>query len=289
MAKIYVASSWKNEHQQQLVALIRSHGHQVYDFHHPDDEKEGFWWTDIDPDWKKWGLEQYTKALSHPKAERGFQKHFNAIRDADVCVLLLPCGRSAHTEAGWLKGLNKKVVVLMEQPQEPELMYKLFDRVMSTPRELLRYLDTLKIKQSPSLKFDAIILAGSTNTLIDAHNGTFIKYLKVKPCWIKKLFFIRDRTSEDAENSQEASEISNSMIRAWREKNMTIDSLLKNGTIEYRKITHVKFGHDHSEPPAFFRLLNVTLDFGNQDWGAPANEMVFILTIGEKDFNVTDN
>ena len=288
MAKIYVASSWNNKHQQQLVALIRSHGHQVYDFHHPDDQKECFWWTDLDPKWKEWGLEQITKALSHPKTERGFQRHFNAIREADVCVLLLPCGRSAHTEAGWLKGLDKKVVVLMEQPQEAELMYKLFDKVMATQEELLRYLDTIKVIKNPLPKFDAIILAGDTNTLTDANNGTFIKYLKVKPCWIRKLLLVRIRSDNDADKTQKTQDVSNSNIRSWRENNITIDSLLKAGTVVFKRITHVKFGHDHSEPPAFFKLLDIALDFGKPEWGAPENEKVFVLTIGEKDINVTD-
>ena len=31
------------------------------------------------------------------------------MQEADFCVLLLPCGRSAHSEAGWMKGNGKKV------------------------------------------------------------------------------------------------------------------------------------------------------------------------------------
>lgn len=42
-------------------------------------------------------------------------------------VLVLPCGRSAHTEAGWFAGRGLKTIVYMPGKQEPELMYKLFD------------------------------------------------------------------------------------------------------------------------------------------------------------------
>lgn len=32
---------------------------------------------------------------------------------ADTCVLALPCGRSAHLEAGWMSGAGKKLIVYM--------------------------------------------------------------------------------------------------------------------------------------------------------------------------------
>lgn len=35
MAKIYVASSWRNQHQPQVVSFLREQGHEVYDFRHP--------------------------------------------------------------------------------------------------------------------------------------------------------------------------------------------------------------------------------------------------------------
>ena len=48
---------------------------------------------------------------------------------ADVCVMVLPCGRSANTEAGWMKGAGKKVMVYSPKKEEPELMYKIYDFV----------------------------------------------------------------------------------------------------------------------------------------------------------------
>ena len=35
MSRIYIASSWKNKFQQQLVEELRKRGHKVYDFKHP--------------------------------------------------------------------------------------------------------------------------------------------------------------------------------------------------------------------------------------------------------------
>lgn len=52
-------------------------------------------------------------------------------------MLILPCGRSAHTEAGWFAGRGLKTIVYMPEKQEPELMYKLFDRVVGNLDELV--------------------------------------------------------------------------------------------------------------------------------------------------------
>ena len=80
------------------------------------------------------------EGLHHPKAERQFAADLDALRWADTCVLVLPCGRSAHTEAGWMAGAGRRVLVYIPEMQEPELMYKLFDGVASTIDDLLAQL-----------------------------------------------------------------------------------------------------------------------------------------------------
>ena len=59
MAKIYVASSWRNEYQQEVVKVLRELGHEVYDFKNPEG-RTGFQWSAIDKDWQSWTTEQYT-------------------------------------------------------------------------------------------------------------------------------------------------------------------------------------------------------------------------------------
>lgn len=89
MAKIYVASSWRNQHQPQVVSFLREQGHEVYDFRHPAG-KTGFQWSQIDEDWRNWSTDQYRAALEHPIAQAGFKSDFDAMQWADVCVLVLP-------------------------------------------------------------------------------------------------------------------------------------------------------------------------------------------------------
>ncbi|KKL81335.1 hypothetical protein LCGC14_1995830 [marine sediment metagenome] len=42
MAKIYVATSWRNPVQPYMIEILRSHKHKVYDF-----REKGFHWNDI--------------------------------------------------------------------------------------------------------------------------------------------------------------------------------------------------------------------------------------------------
>ena len=78
--------------------------------------------------------------LHHPLAERQFQADIDALTWADTCVLVLPCGRSAHTEAGWMAGAGKRVIAYIPEMVEPELMYKLFDGVAGSLDELVEKL-----------------------------------------------------------------------------------------------------------------------------------------------------
>jgi hypothetical protein len=138
--KIYVASSWRNERQPEVVEQLRAAGHGVYDFRHPAPGNDGFHWSEIDPDWKGWTPEQFIEALDHPVAEAGFGHDWNAMRWADACVLVMPCGRSAHLEAGYFVGAHKRLVILLSDG-EPELMYSMAYAVCADMGEVLTSLD----------------------------------------------------------------------------------------------------------------------------------------------------
>ena len=132
--KIYVASSWKNDDQQKVVQYLRLKEHEVYDFKNPDKNDHGFSWSQIDKNWKEWSVDQYINKLNYYIPSSGFEKNFNAMKWADVCILVLPCGRSAHTEAGWMAGKGKKVFVYIPEYDTPELMYKIYDGISDDMR-----------------------------------------------------------------------------------------------------------------------------------------------------------
>ena len=84
----------------------------------------------MDENAPNWTFREYAEGLHHPLAERQFAADLEALQWADTCVLVLPCGRSAHTEAGWMAGAGKRVIAYIPEMVEPELMYKLFNRVV---------------------------------------------------------------------------------------------------------------------------------------------------------------
>lgn len=136
MAKIYVASSWRNLAQPGVVTMLRAGGHEVYDFKNPPHGRGGFGWKEIDPNWQQWTAAQYREALKSPHAEDGYRSDMDAMEWADICVLLLPSGRSAHLEAGWFAGKGKPVYVLTRDGEEPELMAKMCTAVVTSWGEL---------------------------------------------------------------------------------------------------------------------------------------------------------
>ena len=52
MAKIYVASSWRNAWQPEVVNALRAIGHEVFDFRHTWKGYDAFRWSDIDEAWQ---------------------------------------------------------------------------------------------------------------------------------------------------------------------------------------------------------------------------------------------
>jgi len=141
--KIYVASSWRNEKQPTVVRALLNAGYHVYDFRNPSEGDNGFHWSEIDAEWQSWDTDKFVESLKHPVAVKGFLKDFDAMNNADVCVLVMPCGRSAHLEAGYFVGAMKRLIILTDSG-EPELMYKMADSICKNMDEVLNMLNIFK-------------------------------------------------------------------------------------------------------------------------------------------------
>lgn len=125
--QIYLASSWRNPYQMDVLNTLRLYlDVEIYDFKHPADDVSGFSWKEIDNGYEHWTTDEYIAILNHPISERGFNYDYDAMKNSDGCVLLLPCGRSAHIEAGYFVGANKPLwIFIPDDRTEPELMYKM--------------------------------------------------------------------------------------------------------------------------------------------------------------------
>lgn len=151
---VYVASSWRNPMQPAVIASLRAAGIDCYDFRNPEGGT-GFSWrevkTDGGPDsvpagqikakgsdWE--AVDEYLRMIEHPRAIEGFEADFNAMQKADTFVMVLPCGKSAHLELGWAIGAGKRTAILLEDPVEPELMYRCADYLSPSLFDLLGWL-----------------------------------------------------------------------------------------------------------------------------------------------------
>lgn len=126
--------------QPSLLQLLRKAGHEAYDFRNPAPGNTGFAWSNIDPDWLAWSPEEFRVALTHPLSVEGFSLDMAALKWCEACVLLLPCGKSAHLELGYACGAGKITVAHCWRPEEPELMYRMLDAITTTETELLEFL-----------------------------------------------------------------------------------------------------------------------------------------------------
>jgi hypothetical protein len=146
---VYVASSWRNEEQPVFCDMLSKMAIAHYDFRNPP-ERTGFGWQDVMIDWDindpLVRPNDYLYALEHPMAEAGFTSDMQALKDATHVVLLLPCNRSAHLELGWAVGAGKRTALALEDPCEPELMYRMVDYIAASPIRLLDWLRKENLK-----------------------------------------------------------------------------------------------------------------------------------------------
>ena len=141
--RIYVASSWRNEAKQQAtVRALRDAGHVVYDFRNPAPGDTGFGWHQCATPGQLRNPRAFRdEVLTHPVARDAFSQDMNALKAADVTVLVLPCGRSAHLELGYAIGAGQQTVVLLDDPiSEPELMYLACEDICTSLDEVVALL-----------------------------------------------------------------------------------------------------------------------------------------------------
>jgi hypothetical protein len=141
--RIYVASSWRNEaRQQETVRVLRDAGHVVYDFRNPAPGDTGFGWRQCATSEQLTDPRRFRdEVLTHPVARDGFAKDMAALERADVTVLVLPCGRSAHLELGYAAGAGQRTIVLLDDPMsEPELMYLACEDICTSIDEVVSIL-----------------------------------------------------------------------------------------------------------------------------------------------------
>jgi hypothetical protein len=143
--KIYIAGSFKNiDACREAGGLIRDKGYSTYVFCDEDSEayKNSIKVREL------CFTESFTPktALYNGYIQKIYQTNLSELVYANVVVLILPCGKSAHLEAGFVKGRNGKVIIYGEMIKgEFDAMYGIADLITSDFNEVLETLDRFNI------------------------------------------------------------------------------------------------------------------------------------------------
>ncbi len=132
--KIYLASSWKNaETVRALAGSLEFEGFEVDAFCRATDQRYSFHWSEfVDTEEE---LQQYDALsfLGDPRVQRAFNEDKRWLDWADTVVMVMPCGRSSHLEAGYGKGQGKRLYIYGDfQTGEFDVMYGFADGLFRT-------------------------------------------------------------------------------------------------------------------------------------------------------------
>ncbi|MCK5386789.1 MAG: hypothetical protein KAJ39_06365 [Gammaproteobacteria bacterium] len=153
--KIYLASSWKMKHTVELMHLMLTEdGHEVDSFCNEDGGRVSFDWNELTDIMRKEGTNikdmDAIDMMSHWRVKKAFEEDKKWIDWADVLIMVMPCGRSSHLEAGYAVGSGKKMYIVGGfKKGEFDVMYGFADGMYdySDVDKLLKELKSIQVSQ----------------------------------------------------------------------------------------------------------------------------------------------
>lgn len=136
MKTIYLIGSLRNPEIPVIGNRLREAGFDVFD----DWFAAGPIADDSWRDYEKARGRSYLDALRGFAADHVFQFDQYHLDRADMGVLILPAGRSAFTEFGYLAGQGKPVSALLDNPDRWDVMLKFATSVHTTLEDLVKAL-----------------------------------------------------------------------------------------------------------------------------------------------------
>lgn len=129
MTKVYIIGALKNLEIPKIGIAIRNLGFDAFDDWWSASEDADDWWQAHERQKNR----SYRDALYGHHATCVFEFDHKHLDAADAGVLVMPCGRSGHLEAGYLAGQKKPVFILFEgEPDKYDVMYRLLTRNIKT-------------------------------------------------------------------------------------------------------------------------------------------------------------
>lgn len=135
--KIYLAGGLVNPEIVVCTKLLQEAGHIPF----------SEWYTpgpEADVRWRDYELSigfSYREALKRPSAQNTFNFDKRHIDDSDVMLMILPCGKSAHLELGYMIGTGKPAHILM--PEEPERWDVMYNFATAVHYNIQEFIDAL--------------------------------------------------------------------------------------------------------------------------------------------------
>lgn len=183
--KIYLASSWKNEQLVRVVQqILEQNGHEVDAFCDLSKDRFVFHYSAI-PNYQELDAIQF---MHTPQVKKVFEEDKKWIDWADAVVMILPCGKSAHLEAGYAKGQGKKLYIFGRFiAGEFDAMYRFADGMfrLNETKELLNVLNEKvdnfeDIESNPWDEFWTPIINGAYQILRNRGLITDEEFKKIK-------------------------------------------------------------------------------------------------------------
>jgi len=131
---IYLAGSMRNSAVPEVANKLRAEGYDVFDD----------WWSSgekADDNWQAYEKlrgRTFTQALAGYHAQNAYALDLKHLSRADILVLLLPAGKSAHIEMGWMIGKGKRAYILLDgEPNRYDIMYNFATGVFTNLEDLI--------------------------------------------------------------------------------------------------------------------------------------------------------
>ncbi|ADY55851.1 hypothetical protein Sgly_1551 [Syntrophobotulus glycolicus DSM 8271] len=110
---IYISASWKKRViVRELAQTLRAHEHEVFDFTDPDCRKSYEAPPEMFPEKFNPERHNYREYLNRPEWKAAVDENREAIAQADLIILLLPCGIDATADWALGIGLGKRTIIV---------------------------------------------------------------------------------------------------------------------------------------------------------------------------------
>lgn len=139
--RIYLIGSLRNPISKSLANKLRREGHDIFDD-----------WSAVGPEADDWWMKYekargntYKQALDGYAAKHVYEFDKHNIDQSQVGLLVLPAGKSAHLELGYMIGCGKPGIIYYEdEPERWDVMYQFASKICIGMAELHQALRELK-------------------------------------------------------------------------------------------------------------------------------------------------